>query len=220
MSHQPPGGLIDVTVPLVADLPLWPGSPGFSTRALSEQARGDTANASELRTDVHCGTHVDAPRHFVTDGATVEDLRLETLCGAAFVADVPDGASIGPADLDKAAIPADARRLLLRTSNSRIEDLYSTAFRPGYSALSPEGAAWVRARGIEVVGIDYLSIQRFDDPPDCHTILLEAGIAIIEGLALAGIVPGWYELLCFPVLLAGAEAAPARVALRPLSSEV
>lgn len=212
--------LIDVTTPLVPGLPLWPGSPGFDVRAISEQVRGDVANASELRTDVHCGTHVDAPRHFVADGATVEDLRLETLCGLAFLAEVPDGGSIGPAELERAAIPPDARRLLLRTSNSRIADLYTTPFRPEYSALSPDGAAWVRMRGIEVVGIDYLSIQRFNDPPDCHTILLEAGIAIIEGLALAGVTAGWYELLCFPVLLAGAEAAPARVALRPLPSEV
>lgn len=209
--------LIDVSVGLAAEIPIWPGSPGVEVKPLLQRARGDVANASELRMDVHSGTHVDAPRHFVDDGVTVESLPLDPLSGRALVAGVRAQArAITAGDLRAALGNAAPERLLLRTGNSEHPDLYSTPFREDYCALAPDGAAWVRDRGIGVIGIDYLSIQRYTDPPDSHEILLQAGIPIIEGLNLSAVSTGWYEMLCLPILLIGAEAAPARVALRPL----
>lgn len=217
MSSENEPRIIDVSVALGHSLPLWPGSPGISTRAFKSRALGDPANASELRMDVHCGTHVDAPRHFVDEGRTVDELDLSQLTGRTFVAQVGDAVEISSADLEQSQIPPAAERVLLRTLNSSAPDLYSTPFREDYAALSPDGAAWVRDRGVRVIGIDYLSIQRFHDPPDAHEILLNAGIPIVEGLDLSCVAAGWYEMLCLPVLINGAEAAPARVALRPLS---
>lgn len=210
--------LVDVSVGLAPTLPIWPESPGVEVTPFKSRADGDPANASVLFTDVHCGTHVDAPRHFVDGGDTIDQVDLSALNGPTYVAQV-NGARIGRAELDQADVPVDVRRLLLRTSNSADPAIYSTPFREDYAALTPDGAAWVRDRGIEVVGIDYLSIQRYEDPPDAHETLLGAGILIIEGLKLSHIVPGWFEMLCLPVLLTGAEAAPARVALRPLTPE-
>lgn len=210
--------LVDVSVGLAPSLPVWPESPGIELTPFKSRAKGDPANASVLRTDVHCGTHVDAPRHFVDSGATIDQIDLGVLNGPTYVAQV-GGARIGAAELDRAEVPSDVRRLLLRTSNSADPSIYATPFREEYAALTPDGAAWVRDRGIEAVGIDYLSIQRFEDPPDAHEILLGAGVLIIEGLSLSAIVPGWFDMLCLPVLLTGAEAAPARVALRPLTPE-
>lgn len=209
-------GLLDISVGVNDALPIWTGSPGHSRRVLLSRAKGDDANATEITMDVHCGTHIDAPRHFADDGITVEAISLDRLNGAVFVAQIGPALDIGPDDLSAAGIPDGAKRVLLRTSNSAISDLYSTPFRTDYAALSPAGGEWVRDRGIDVVGIDYLSIQRFHDPPDAHVTILSAGMVIVEGLRLTHVTPGWHDMICMPVLLDGAEAAPARVALRPL----
>lgn len=208
--------LTDISVPVNEALPVWTGSPGHSRRALLARATGDDANATELTMDVHCGTHIDAPRHFTDDGITIEAVSLDRLNGPVFVAQVGPALDLGPEDLAAAGIPDGAKRVLLRTSNSEIDDLYATPFRTDYAALSPAGATWVRDHGIDVIGIDYLSIQRFHDPPDAHVTILSAGLVIIEGLRLTHVSPGWHDMICMPVLLDGAEAAPARVALRPL----
>lgn len=207
--------MIDVSVPLTGSLPTWPGSPGITTTPLLSIAAGDVANASQATLDVHTGTHIDAPRHFVEGGITVEAVGLERLNGPAFVASVPTASDIGPEHLSAAYIPPGTRRLLLRTANSAISDLYERPFLEDYAALSPAGAAWVVEQGIDVIGIDYLSIQRFSDPPDAHTTILGAGLVIIEGLDLRRVAAGWHDMICMPILLAGLEAAPARVALQP-----
>jgi len=86
-------------------------------------------------------------------------------------------------------------------------------FDPQYVALTAEAAHWLVDRHVDVVGIDYLSVQRFEDPPETHRILMRAGIAIIEGLDLSDAGPGVYDLVCLPLSLSRAEAAPARVVL-------
>ncbi len=169
--------------------------------------------------DVHCGTHIDAPRHFIDDGITVEDIDLARLNGPTQVVSTGAAEVVDAETLEAAGVDLGVRRLLLRTANSDDPELYRTPFREQYVALSASGAAWVRARGIDVIGIDYLSIQRYDDPPDAHVIILGAGMVIIEGLNLAAAIPGWHDMICLPIALDGAEAAPARVALRPLTRE-
>ena len=208
-------GFVDVSVGLTEALPTWTGSRGISRAVLLSQANGDDANATQITMDVHTGTHIDAPRHFIGDGITLEQIELARLIGPAFVAEVAASGSIQPADLEAAAIPEGVDRLLLRTGNSEIADLYTSPFRTDYAALSPAAAEWVVERGVDVIGIDYLSIQRFEDPPDAHVTILGAGLVIVEGLDLTHIRAGWHDMICMPILLTGAEAAPARVALRP-----
>lgn len=208
-------GFVDVSVGLTPALPTWPTSPGHSRSVILSRAAGDDANATQLTMDVHTGTHIDAPRHFIDDGRTLEEIDLVRLLGDAYVADIPVDGSIEPEHLEASGIPEGVARLILKTGNSRIADLYSTPFREDYAALSPAGAEWVVARGVDVIGIDYLSIQRYDDPPDAHVTILGAGLVIIEGLDLTPIEAGWHDMICMPILLTGAEAAPARCALRP-----
>lgn len=209
------GEYVDVSVDLTPELPTWPTSPGHSRSVILSRANGDDANATQITMDVHTGTHIDAPRHFIDGGRTLEEIDLARLLGDAYVAHVPVGGAIEPDDLEAAGIPEGVSRLLLKTGNSAIDDLYRSPFREDYAALSPAGAEWVVARGVDVIGIDYLSIQRFHDPPDAHVTILGAGLVIIEGLDLTPIEPGWHDMICMPILLTGAEAAPARVALRP-----
>ena len=205
-------GLLDISVPLAASTPSWPGSPGFSSRLHSAMADGEPADASTIVADVHCGTHVDAPAHFIAGGRTVSELDLDVLVGAAHVASVGSARRIGAAELEAAAIPPGTERLLLRSVNSG--GWSGRPFDPDFAALTADGARWVVERGIRLIGVDYLSVQRFEDGPETHRALLGAGVVILEGLELDGVAAGAYELLCLPLRLDAAEAAPARALLR------
>lgn len=205
--------MIDISVPLNGTTPIWPGSPGFSARSHSSMADGDVANATLISLDAHCGTHVDAPNHFVATGQTIDEIGLDALVGDAFVADVCGSHVIDAGCLQDLDIPSATQRLLLRTDNSNRALLQQAPFQPDYVALAPDAARWIVRRGICLIGIDYLSIQRYHDPPDVHQILLEAGVIILEGLDLGAVQPGSWTLVCLPLRVTGLEAAPARAVL-------
>jgi arylformamidase len=159
------------------------------------------------------GTHVDAPLHFIPGGASIEHLPLAAMIGPAYVADLRMTSQITADTLSNARIPAGTVRLLLHTTNSErwSRDL---PFTPDFVALSPSAAAWIVDHEIALLGVDYLSVQRFRDGPETHQILLDAGVVIVEGLDLSQPEAGEYELIVLPIKLAGAEGAPARAVIR------
>ena len=205
---------LDISLPVSPDLPVWPGDPAIVLERYRNISEGNDSNDSRLSCSVHTGTHVDAPAHFVKDGQTVEQLALDILIGQALVVDLPDINVITPDVLEKRNIPFETKRLLFKTKNSALWAQPRLQFNPDYVALSAEAAGWIVQKGIQLVGIDYLSVQKFDDAkPDTHSILLGADIIIVEGLNLQNIKPGSYELICLPLKLAGSDGAPARVIL-------
>jgi len=205
-------------MPLHSGTPVWPGSPGFASSAHLALADGDIANATLIEMDVHCGTHVDAPRHFVEEGAALHQVGLGPFVGPAWVADAVGHRVIDAELLESLDIPSDTTRLLLRTDNSF--GPREAPFREDFVALTADGAQWVVDRGLALVGIDYLSIQLFHDPPDTHRILLGAGVVILEGVDLGHVHAGYWTLLCLPIHLVGVEAAPARAVLVEAGSGV
>ena len=200
---------IDISIPLTTRIPVWPDSPGVRTQLLKDFESGDGVTVTELALDVHTGTHIDAPLHLVPRGATVGDLGLQPVIGPAVVVDLSSARELNAETLD-AAVSYGVDRLLLRTRNSTDPTYQSGPFRDDYAALTRDGADWAASRQLRLVGIDYLSIQRFRDPPDTHRVLLEAGVCIVERLNLVHVPPGEYWLVCFPLRLDTAEAAPAR----------
>ena len=198
-------------------MPVWPGSGGFRLTRTSRLETGDEANVSRLGRDVHVGTHVDAPWHYLDNGNTVEQLPLDTLIGPAIVAYLPEADPVTASGLAGLALPPDTERLLLRTLNSELWAAGVTDFREDYVALTVDAARWVVEQGIRLIGVDYLSVQRYDDGPLTHQILLRADLIVLEGLNLADVEPGSYELICLPLCLVGAEGAPARAVLRDVS---
>jgi arylformamidase len=178
-------------------------------------SQGDDANVTQLSMDVHSGTHVDAPRHFIDHGETVEDLGLDPFIGPAIVLETGWAKEITASVLGAAMIPERTERLLLRTANSLRPDLYRTPFDKDYAALTLDGAEWLASKDLRLVGIDYLSIQRYSESPDVHRTLLGAGVPVLEGLCLAAVAPGEYQLICLPMRLANVEGAPARAILLP-----
>lgn len=166
--------------------------------------------------DVHVGTHIDAPWHFIPGGKTVEELELSKLMGNAYVASFPGVPEISREMLEAAHIPDDIPRLLLKTDNSKQWTEGQNKFKTDYVAITPDAAGWLVENDFVLVGIDYLSIQKFGDSSLTHEILLDAEVVIVEGLNLAHVDEGAYELYCLPLKLVGSDGAPARALLRKL----
>jgi arylformamidase len=193
-------------------MPFYPGDPGAEIKPVRSIEDGHVANLSELELGSHTGTHIDAPRHFEPGGTTVDDMALDTLVGPARVVDLSAADDeITRAGLESAGA-AGAERVLLKTRNSSLWS--KTEFSTDYVALSPDAADYLVESGIKLVGIDYLSIERFhSDDYHVHHALLGAGIVILEGIDLSGVSAGDYELICLPLKIRGGDGAPARAVL-------
>jgi arylformamidase len=202
----------DISLAIEPGLPTWPTSEGFRMRSAMRLEDGDPANVTVLELDVHTGTHVEAPLHSLANGAALDTVPLERFVGDARVIEI-DGASVTPALLEAAAVPPGTTRLLVKTRNSARWAAGWGPFDQAYVALTADAATWVVERGIRLIGLDHLSIQRYEDGPDTHRILMRGGVTILEGLNLAGVDPGEYTLVCAPLRLSGTEAAPARAIL-------
>ena len=202
----------DVTMPLADGLISYPGNPDVRIEPHTEVRRGDSANVSKLILGSHTGTHVDAPKHFDDAGTGVDVLPLDALIGPAVVLAFDDDVrAIGPDHLE-GQDRLGRTRVLLRTRNSALQQ--RPEFVSDYTYLAPEGAEWLGARGVELVGIDYLSIEQFKSGHHrTHRTLFAHDIVIVEGLALGAVGPGPYRLICLPLRIAGLDGAPARVVL-------
>lgn len=205
--------ILDISVRLDNGTPSYPGDPLVAVEPVLTLENGDGANVSRINLASHSGTHLDAPRHMISKGAPMSAIPLSLLMGKAMVADLTGCTEIGPREL--LALPLrGVTRLLLKTDNSRLWK--AGRFSPGYVSLAEKGADCLVEAGIELVGIDYLSIEACRGNGDVHRRLLEKGILILEGLDLSGVKPGMYELVCLPLKSAAEDGAPARAVLREL----
>ena len=201
--------LIDISMLLDGGMPRWPGDLAPRVERLQDLRRGDPCTLSALALSAHAGTHVDAPAHYLRRGRTVAAMELEGLVGPACVLEIADAAEVTAAELRRHRVRR-GDRVVLKTRNSLLRD--GRRLATDYVALAADAAGWLVARGARAVGVDGLSV----DPPGseaAHRALLGAGVWVIEGLRLAGVPPGRYELLCLPLRLA-TEGAPARALLR------
>jgi arylformamidase len=204
--------LIDVTVPLDANVPAYPGNTPFRIEPVKRIINGDSSNVSTLHMGAHTGTHVDAPRHFFEDGIGAEALAVELLLGRTRVIELLGRKSIGADDLSSFDLSEDIR-VLFKTENSRLWS--SPVFHTDYVGITEAGAKHLVDRGVKVVGVDYLSVEEFKSPgAPAHHVLLGGGTIVIEGLNLTDVEPGTYDMLCLPLRIVGADGAPARVILR------
>ncbi len=194
--------------------PLWPEDPEIVLEPASRISNGDRANVTLLQMGTHSGTHVDPPAHFFDGTATIDRVDLALLCGPTYVAELNATDRIGREHLDAAKIPPGVRRLLLKTTNSDKNLLSNRDFQEKYVSLSPEGARWVVDRGVQLIGIDYLSVEAFNYVnQDTHRVLLGNRLVILEGIDLSQIESGSYNLFCLPLKLARGDGAPARAVL-------
>ena len=204
--------VFDVTVPLDASLPTYPGNTPFTLEPVKRMATGGSSNVSTLHLSAHSGTHVDAPRHFFDDRPGTESLPLDVLMGPARVIELEAAHGIDAAELGAFDLSGDVR-VLFKTPNSRLWG--TSTFAPGYVGVTDTGARHLVEHGIKLVGVDYLSVEAFKTPgAPAHHVRLGAGTIVVEGLNLCGVPPGLYDLICLPLNIVDADGAPARVVLR------
>jgi arylformamidase len=180
---------------------------------LSSIAAGDSSNVTQITMSCHTGTHVDAPDHFLDNGKTVENLSIDLMVGRAYVLHLPGVKLITASVLMDAEIPPRTRRLLFKTRNSDLWANGNKEFQTDFVGLSVDAAELLVDRNVKLVGIDYLSIAPYKLGKQVHTILLDAGVVVIEGLDLSKVSQGRYTLHCLPLKLGGADGAPTRAVL-------
>jgi arylformamidase len=204
--------IFDVTVPLSPEVPVYPGDPAFVLEPTQEIAKGAPYNLARLSLSTQTGTHVDAPYHFLADGAAVDQLPLEILLGKARVVELPSRERVDRQDLEALDLRDDLR-ILFKTRMSG--QMLKPEFQAEHVYLTEDAATYLVQAGIKLVGIDYLSFEKpgsLEFP--AHHALLSAGVVIVEGLDLSEVEAGEYDLVCLPLRLVGADGAPARVLLR------
>jgi len=208
--------IIDLSLPIEKGMRLFPGLAEPSlTRVKTHPEHGLQSTGLEM--NVHAGSHVDAPRHFLARGRTIDQVPLAALVGQAVVFDLRykhSGSAITPADLERQGLevgPGDIA--ILNTGWQHYLD-------PGrYCFLSPEAAEWLVGRRIKGLGLDAPSLDPVSRPGirasrethPAHHIILKAGIAVVECLTnLDALSRPRVFFCCLPLNLASSEAAPAR----------
>jgi arylformamidase len=210
------GGWIDATATLdPTTTPIYEGDAPMSFQFLKDMRKGDPLTLSAYSLGAHSGTHIDAPMHFIRDGAAVDRVPLDPLIGAAVVVDIPDNVQAIDASELRRHQWRGAERVLFRTRSSVRGWMRSRTFQRDFAYVAPDAAQLLADAGVKLIGIDYISAEQFGaQAPLAHRILLGKGIPIIEGLLLEGIEAGNYDLIVLPMKVAGHEGAPARAVMR------
>ncbi|MGV8048730.1 MAG: cyclase family protein [Anaerolineaceae bacterium] len=199
--------IYDISVGLSASLPCWPNELGFNRDEKTE----NSVCVSEIHMSAHSGTHIDAPSHFISEGKRISDFPIERFLGKARVCSISDPRSITWKELKSLGLH-NVEKLLFHTANSKLWKMGE--FCPGYTGLELEAAMHLIGLGIRLLGTDYLSIEAYDSrASSVHKTLLSHDILILEGLNLADVPDGEYSLICCPLKIEGAEAAPVRALL-------
>lgn len=200
---------IDITTPISPITPVWPGDPVAELKPLLRFSNGDSCNLSALSAGLHTGTHLDAPLHFIPDGNDSTVFDLNKMIGDVQVLDATEIGSITAEWIQQHIYPT-TRRILFKTLTTGEKPTGAGNFK----ALDPTTAKLLLEKKICFCGIDGLSIATEDTLEETHKILLKQQVIIAEHLQLYSITAGLYEMICLPILIPGAEAAPARVLLR------
>ncbi len=207
--------IIDISMAIRPGMLTWPGNRVADQAWDWRMERGDPSDVSTWTLGAHTGTHLDSPAHVILGSADLESgVSLAALFGPALVVDVSERDDhVTQADLERAGAPNGHTRVLLRTANSRLR-LDSDVFDTRHAGLAPDGAEYLVQQGVRCVGTDYLGIEPFNTVGlPTHKTLLEAGVAVVEGLDLRQVAPGAYFFACLPLRLQDADGGPARAIL-------
>lgn len=205
--------IYDVSVPIINTMPVWPSDPVVKLTRKTHPSRDKShiVRVTSIEMGSHTGTHIDAPYHMIEDGRRLNQIPLETLLGPALVLEIPGVRSIKPSDLKKFNF-SGIQRILFKTDNS--QHWNDGKFYEEFVYLEPEAAEFLVDRDIKLVGIDYLSIDKFNsESHPTHFVLLTRNVVIIEGLNLSHVPPGRYHMTALPLNLQELDGAPTRVIL-------
>jgi arylformamidase len=205
----------DITMDVEPGMLYWRDGKPPEVIAVHRLADGAESEVSRWLIGAHTGTHIDAPRHFIPTGLTVDKLPLETFVGPTRVVDLSSkGDAPITAKTVREAKLQGATRVLFRTSNSE-KRLSKREFSPSWVGITADGAQALVDAGVQLAGIDYVTIESSDqtDKWPTHHILCGAGVIILEGANLLDVADGTYFMCCLPMRLKGSEAAATRTIL-------
>jgi arylformamidase len=210
-------GWIDITAGVSSEkTPIYEGDPPVRMEWACSIEK-DGVNVTKCAMGAHTGTHMDAPLHFIEGGGAIDEVALDALIGPARVIEIaPEIETITAAVLQELKWKG-ATRILFKTRSSTRGWMHNPLFQKVYPFITPDAARLMVKRGVQMVGVDYLSVEKFDAEPETHKTLLANDVLILEGLDLSGVDAGDYELIVLPLKLVGREAAPARALLRHIS---
>ncbi len=202
--------IYDITLPLRPELPPWPGDIPFTLTQDSSIEQGGRCNKSGFSMSSHFGTHLDAPYHFDNGGITLEKIPLDVFAGPALVHVVDTTDLIRPEHLPNLD---GVERIVFKTPNTSF--IADSTFNTNFVAVGLEAAQVLTQAGVRLVGIDYFSIESYQNPGNpVHLELCGNGVVLVEGLDLRAIEPGQYELIVLPLNILGGDGSPCRAILR------
>jgi arylformamidase len=196
----------------------WPTDPPIVFHTFKSQEQGDASNVIQISFGSHTGSHIDAPKHFISNGRSVDQLPLEVLIGncRVFQLDNENGRTITAADLERLNFTS-IDRVLFKTANSKLWE--QPSFNKEFIAFDETSARFLIRQRLRLVGIDYLSVDKYGSrEAPVHHLLLGSGIVVVEGLDLRAVPPGDYQLFCLPLRIKNGDGAPARVILKATGS--
>ncbi|MGP1411017.1 cyclase family protein [Peptoanaerobacter stomatis] len=163
---------------------------------------------SRLDTDLHCGTHIDAPLHMVKNGNTIDKYNVSKFIGKCKVFDLTNvDEFITKKDIESLDIQKDDR-VIFKTKNS-----YDTVYNPKFVYIEEDAAEYLAEKQIQSLGIDAMSIERDKKHHPTHKIILGANIGVIEDMMLKDIDEGEYFLSALPLKIKDSDASPIRAVL-------
>jgi arylformamidase len=200
--------MIDITRVLYKGHPNWPGDTPLSLQETMLIKDGNSANVLSLSTSTHCGTHIDAPYHYLIDGPRLESIPLNVLVGNCQIIHTRENPVSAKVVKAFETLP---ERVLFYTGQPDTWQVFPQDFAP----LSIELIEALAAKGVKLVGTDSPSVDAFHskDLP-VHQAFGRTGLFILEGLNLSSVPQGNYELTCLPLSIPYADASPVRAILR------
>ncbi|MBP9989358.1 MAG: cyclase family protein [Ruminococcus sp.] len=188
--------IIDISRPLLTTIE-YPGDPETRLDTVRSISKGDGCNLSAVYACVHTATHADAPKHFLDDGQTIDEVDLHKYIGRCTVIEVPPGVITG--EYVDRYFPKKCERLIIK-GDSQSVFMESAA----YEALDC---------GICLIGTDADSVGYSGSQMKTHKAFLQNDVAILENLDLSAVEPGDYYLIAFPVKMGAIDGAPVRAVL-------
>ena len=180
---------------------VFPGDPTPQKQTVCSMKNGDLYNMIAFSMCAHNGTHIDAPRHFISDGATVEDIDINKFVGFAYVVS------------HKGEVTADDARGMLANAKKLNPEAAKRILIKGDATVTVEAADVFADEKIDLIGNESQTVGPIDAPMQVHLRLLGEGVVLLEGIRLSDVPDGVYFLNAAPLNLGDVDGAPARAIL-------
>ena len=202
--------IYDLTIEISPKTAVFPGDPTFSSETLMDVEQGDQFTLQHFHFGNHTGTHIDFPAHIIRGGKCSSDYPLEYLMGSGRIIEIPDDGHVTLEHIKKAKIK-HGEIVFFKTRNTR-RCLHSKPYTNEFVAIEADAAKILVMTGVKIVGIDYLSVDRYEDESlPTHKALLDNGVLIIENANLTDIPAGEYYISIAPLKVNAADGLPVRI---------